>query len=698
MHPLPPAAPAEAPVRAPRGAHTRILGVRVDALTLAGLLSRVVTLARSSGPHLVCYVNADCLNLAARDRRYRAILQGAEVVYADGMGVVWASRLTERPLPERITLGECLPDLCRIAEAEGLRLFFLGGLPGVARRAAARLRREFPRLAIVGTHHGYSASAEEDEAVLAQIRAARPHLVLVGLGAPRQEKWMWQHREDLDVPVLWGVGGLFDYYAGRVPRAPVWVGRAGFEWLFRLWLEPGRLWRRYVLGNAYFILRAGSLLLADGLVVGAAWLGAYAVRFHLTPVFGFEVNPPDPYIRLLPLMVAIWLVICAGLGLYRRSSSLPVVRDLAQVAQATMLGLLLTISAAFLLREFDVARSVVLVAAALTFGCLALTRLTVRALERRAEPGLRRALIVGRGALARRLGQEIERWPAGYEVVGVVDHAAGRSTAPADDLLASLGRRIRQERIHDVFIASPEDTLHEALNLLAAHEGWPVNVHIVSPALESFARRVPLDRAVEWPLLRLPPHRIRPWYEAAKRAADIAVGACGLVLCLPVFAVIAAAVKMESPGPVMFAQQRVGRGGRHFTMYKFRTMQTDADVYAVAPNDVHDPRVTRCGRVLRRLSLDELPQLANILRGDMSLVGPRPEMPFLVERYEPWQRRRLAVRPGLTCLWQVVGRKELPLHSHLEYDLYYLRHRGWMLDLLILLRTVPAVLQRRGAF
>ena len=127
-------------------------------------------------------------------------------------------------------------------------------------------------------------------------------------------------------------------------------------------------------------------------------------------------------------------------------------------------------------------------------------------------------------------------------------------------------------------------------------------------------------------------------------------------------------------------------------------MTADAPAYAVAPNDLDDPRVTRFGRFLRRWSLDELPQLVNVLTGAMSLVGPRPEMPFLVEQYEPWQRHRLTVRPGLTGFWQVVGRKELPLHSHLEYDLYYVRHREWFLDLVILARTLPAVVSRRGAF
>ena len=152
-----------------------------------------------------------------------------------------------------------------------------------------------------------------------------------------------------------------------------------------------------------------------------------------------------------------------------------------------------------------------------------------------------------------------------------------------------------------------------------------------------------------------------------------------------------------SPGQWL-TQQRVGRGGRPFTLYKLRTMRADAAPYAVAPRAGDDPRVTRYGRWLRRSSIDELPQLWNVLRGDMSLVGPRPEMPFIAERYDDWQRRRLSVSPGITGLWQILGRKDLPMHENLQYDFYYIRNRSLVLDLSILLRTVGAVLSRRGAF
>ena len=160
----------------------------------------------------------------------------------------------------------------------------------------------------------------------------------------------------------------------------------------------------------------------------------------------------------------------------------------------------------------------------------------------------------------------------------------------------------------------------------------------------------------------------------------------------------ASSLTRSGAGSACFAQTRIGLHGRPFTCYKLRTLSEDADPYTVAPQTGEDPRITSLGRWLRRSSLDELPQLWNVLRGEMSLVGPRPEMPFIVDRYDEWQRRRLTVKPGLTGLWQILGRKDLPMHANLQYDFYYIRNRGVALDLSILLRTFGAVLSRRGAF
>jgi exopolysaccharide biosynthesis polyprenyl glycosylphosphotransferase len=682
-----------------------VLGVPVDVLTTPELIARVEQLADDAArTHLVCYVNAACLNQAVFDRRYRAILHQADLVYADGMGVVWASNLTDCPLPERITLGDMLPELCRLAVSRGLRLFFLGGRPGVAAQAAQRLVERFPGLAVVGTQHGYFSS-RDDERIIEQINQARPHILLVGMGVPKQEKWLWQHRKALRVPLLWGVGAVFEYYAGATPRAPVWLRRLGCEWAFRLAVEPGRLWRRYVFGHAFFILRAAALPLVDAALVAAAWLGAYAVRQRLTDAVGLAINPVDPYLRITPLIVGIWLAAAAAFGSYRRALGMAFGAELAQVARATGAGLLSTMAAAFLFKELDLGRSVIL-----PFGvsmCLLLTgsRVTIRWLERVLASqgiGLRRTLIIGTGPLAKRLRDEIELSPDGYEVVGFVDEAKDAPCAvPRDEVLGAIsemGRLIDEYRVEDLFVSGERLTLDDTLNLLAQERQRPVTFHIIAEELEPFARRVRLGRAAGLPILELPTIKPNGWYEGTKRAFDLAVAATGLLVTAPLLGLIALAIRCESSGPALFAQLRVGRGGRLLRMVKFRTMQVGTPAYAISPNDLWDPRVTRCGRWLRRWSLDELPQLVNVLRGEMSIVGPRPEMPFIVEQYQPWERHRLLVKPGLTGLWQVVGRKELPLDRHLEYDLYYVRNRGWPLDAAILVRTVPAVLFRRGAF
>jgi len=202
---------------------------------------------------------------------------------------------------------------------------------------------------------------------------------------------------------------------------------------------------------------------------------------------------------------------------------------------------------------------------------------------------------------------------------------------------------------------------------------------------------------------------LNEYQRMTKRLFDLMVTFPLIILATPIYALIAIAIKLDSPGPVFYHSQRVGENGRTFQMFKFRSMILDADkkLLQVTKYDkkgrmIHknpnDPRVTRVGKLLRRTSLDELPQLINILKGDMSLVGPRPELPALVEKYEPWQRKRFSVPQGLTGWWQVNGRSDKPMHLHTEEDLYYIQHYSIWLDLQILLKTVWVVLRRKGAF
>jgi exopolysaccharide biosynthesis polyprenyl glycosylphosphotransferase len=199
-------------------------------------------------------------------------------------------------------------------------------------------------------------------------------------------------------------------------------------------------------------------------------------------------------------------------------------------------------------------------------------------------------------------------------------------------------------------------------------------------------------------------------YPAAKRALDIVGAAIGLILLAPLFLLIAVLIKADSPGPVFFSQTRVGENGRVFRCWKLRSMFIDAEARKaelMAKNEMdggttfkmkRDPRITRVGRFIRKASIDELPQLLNVLLGDMSLVGPRPPVPSEVAEYSPRARQRLAVKPGITCIWQVSGRSDIPFEQQVELDIEYISKRSLMLDIRLLLSTVPAVLLARGAY
>jgi len=182
-----------------------------------------------------------------------------------------------------------------------------------------------------------------------------------------------------------------------------------------------------------------------------------------------------------------------------------------------------------------------------------------------------------------------------------------------------------------------------------------------------------------------------------KRSCDVVGALLFLTILLPLGLMVAILIKLDSSGPVFFRHRRIGRDGKHFVLWKFRSMRTDVPQYGISPRSTADERLTRIGRLIRRLSIDELPQLINVLRGDMSLVGPRPEMPFIVDGYRPLERERLATKPGLTGLWQISPARAFPIHENLQYDLHYINNQNLLLDCAIVLRTIAAVVRGIGA-
>jgi N-acetylglucosaminyldiphosphoundecaprenol N-acetyl-beta-D-mannosaminyltransferase len=244
-------------VKSPAG-QVDVLGVGVDPLTVEGLHAEIEHLVRGEVCSLVLSVNAHCLNLCYEDSKLRDFLNGAEVVFCDGAGVMLAARILGGRIPERITYADWIWQLADLASARGLSLYFLGSRPGVAREAARRLKERYPGLKIVGVHHGYfdhGAGSAENERVVGEINASAPDILVVGLGMPLQERWLMENRQRLDVRVALTGGAVFDYASGRLRRGLRLLRENGFEWLARLLLEPRRLWRRYLIGNPLFLLR-----------------------------------------------------------------------------------------------------------------------------------------------------------------------------------------------------------------------------------------------------------------------------------------------------------------------------------------------------------------------------------------------------------------------------------------------------------
>lgn len=243
------------------------------------------------------------------------------------------------------------------------------------------------------------------------------------------------------------------------------------------------------------------------------------------------------------------------------------------------------------------------------------------------------------------------------------------------------------DRIYIAISNIANDNLIDIMNYL---DRYDIKVSFVPNLYNLFVHKVTIDQIGHIPLVQVEESLSSEGYyvRVIKRWLDLCLVGIILVLSLPLMLLIAIAIKLDSPGPAFFRQDRVGKDGKVFQMYKFRSMTADADPYAINPLHQDDPRITRIGRLIRRASLDELPQIFNVLRGEMSLVGPRPEMPFIVETYNELHRERLSVLPGITGLWQLSGDRNKAIHENMDYDLYYIRNVSFFLDVAIMIETL----------
>jgi exopolysaccharide biosynthesis polyprenyl glycosylphosphotransferase len=414
------------------------------------------------------------------------------------------------------------------------------------------------------------------------------------------------------------------------------------------------------------------------------------------------------------LMVAlIWPTVFAVIAVYelRPHARRGPVDEIRSLLPAVALALLV-LSGALYFSYRDVPRRLFVYFGLIDFVLLAVARVVMHVLRRNGR--VCRLLIAGAGRVGQQIAQQVQSHDSAWRLIGFLDddlskvggEVAGVSVLGTLDLLEET---VRSREVDEVIFALPLRAHERLMRLVLGLEKLPVEVSVVPDYIDLAFFRTRTDELFGLPLIRLRASAIEGNTRIVKRLFDLAVSVPLFVLLLPLVPLVALAIRLDSPGPVLFKQERVGENGCIFGMCKFRTMVQNADdllpeVVQETPDGriVHkrpdDPRVTRVGRFLRRFSLDELPQLWNVIKGEMSLVGPRPELPWLVDRYEGWQRKRFAVPPGITGWWQISGRSERLMHLHVEDDLYYIQNYSIWLDLRILWRTVWVTLSGRGAY
>lgn len=447
-------------------------------------------------------------------------------------------------------------------------------------------------------------------------------------------------------------------------------------------------------------LQVVILVVSDIFWYCVAFLVAYYIRNNIGPA---EIQPLEFYLGVIPYVSLLLIIIFYLNGLYEQKQRINKISEIFLVTKTASFTLLLIMAGSFL-EKVDYSRALVLIfwptgVFFLNFGRY-LIRYTKKKLMKRGY-GITNILIIGAGKPGKRLANEIEEYrDFGYNIVGFLDDR----TKPRKGRYKFLGQTtqlmdvIKKRNIHQVFISDPSISNTKILEMIHFCEDLPVKFKVVSDLFEIVVGSIDINEIEGIPSIDLKKDSAGVVYRISKRVIDILFSIIGFIVSLPLSIIISILIKLDSKGPILFSHPRVGQNGKHFRMYKFRTMYLGTKEEDFSPTNQNDARITKVGRFLRKTSLDELPQLWNALSGEMSLVGPRPEMPFLVEKYTPWQKKRLDVKPGITGLWQILGRKDLPLAENLEYDFYYIKNRSLILDFVIIFKTIIVVLTGRGAY
>jgi Undecaprenyl-phosphate glucose phosphotransferase len=446
------------------------------------------------------------------------------------------------------------------------------------------------------------------------------------------------------------------------------------------------------------------LVIADACAIAVAWLASYWIRFEFLPVDPAKGRPglDEKFLPILPLVIAAHLFIFYRVRLYRPRRDGALLSEMRDIVKAFFVAIVAVVLIDYATPEsHKISRQFILTYAVVGTSCFAMFRGTVRAVARalrRRGWNRRYAAIVGSGRTAQRLLHALRRnsW-TGIEVLYFVDDLEpGRPQrlrgVPVRGPLAELGRILEEQPVDSVFLALPGAQAGCTNRILAALENVPVEVRLVPEIDPAYAMRPNVTELDGVPILALRQTPLYGMNALLKRGFDLVVGTICLLIALPAMAVIAVLIKLTSRGPVLYRQRRMGLDGQEFTLVKFRTMRVDAEEQGPVWSRKADPRRTWIGRILRRTSLDELPNLFNVLRGEMSLVGPRPERPEFVKQFRheiPGYMLRHKMKAGMTGYAQIRGyRGDTSLRKRIQHDVHYIKNWSLLLDVRILLQTL----------
>ncbi len=466
-----------------------------------------------------------------------------------------------------------------------------------------------------------------------------------------------------------------------------------------------------------------GMILLDLLMIAGGFILAYVIRFRMNIPFFFAGGEENLslrfYFTLGAFLIPLWIVIYALSGLYSRQNILGGTREYSLIFNATAIGMILVITVSFLVPQFILARGWLLMTWVFVFFFSASGRFGLR----RFVYGLRRrgyfltpTLIVGANEESRLLAEQFQNQRAsGLRVVGFVADDVPVGTALFKDAcvlgtLEQLESISRENNIEEVVVtasAVSSDEVLKVFKLYGIAEG--VNLHLSSGLYEIITTGLQIQELASVPLVKVNKIRLTGIDQFLKALLDYSVSLVALLFVIPLSVVVGIVIMIDSKGPILYRRRVMGMNGRAFDAFKFRTMRLDGDAILDARPELKeelarehklkdDPRITRVGKLLRKTSIDELPQVFNVLRGEMSWVGPRMISPEEMEKYQQLGMNLLTVKPGITGLWQVSGRSDVSYEQRVRMDMYYIRNWSIWLDLQIMLRTVPAILSRRGAY